>query len=144
MPPPDRCHDRRVTPHAFPTLTRECARLTELHGIDANQSLRAFLTSLVGGGRNVDKLIADGIRANRDELVRHQGFPAEITPHQDRLLRLLAHGLDMPDIAATLGLNVETIRSHGKHVRHRLGARTAAHAVALHIIGTELGLITVR
>lgn len=54
-----------------------------------------------------------------------------LTPRQNDVLRLLAEGLRDAEIAAELGVNVETVKTHLKKARRALGARNRAHAVAL-------------
>lgn len=54
-----------------------------------------------------------------------------LTPQQTRILKLLANGASQPEIADYLGCSVETIRTYTADLRSRIGARTAAHAVAI-------------
>jgi len=54
-----------------------------------------------------------------------------LTPRQADVLGLMARGLTALEVAALLGLTVETVKDHGKHARKRLGARNTAHAVAI-------------
>ncbi len=53
------------------------------------------------------------------------------------VLLLIARGLSNAEIADNLGLSIETIRTHVKHVYMKTGARDRAHAV---IIAYESGL----
>jgi LuxR family quorum sensing-dependent transcriptional regulator len=52
------------------------------------------------------------------------------TPRELAVLRLIAAGNTTDEIAKSLGLGEETIRSHLKKVQARLGARNRAQAVA--------------
>ncbi|WP_143027677.1 response regulator transcription factor [Lentzea albidocapillata] len=54
-----------------------------------------------------------------------------LTPRQRQVLALVAEGLSDPDIAQSLDVSVATVRTHARELRHRLGARDRAHAVAL-------------
>lgn len=63
------------------------------------------------------------------ELARGQRRP-RLSEHQRLTLALLANGRSLDEIAAALGVGTETVRSHIKTARRRLGARTASEAVA--------------
>ncbi len=52
------------------------------------------------------------------------------TPRELAVLRLMAAGRTADEIARSLGLSEETIRSHIKKVQAKLGARNRLHAVA--------------
>jgi len=64
-------------------------------------------------------------------------FAEELTGREAEVLALVARGLSNAEIAQTLGLSIETIRTHVKHVYMKTGARDRAHAV---IIAYESGL----
>jgi DNA-binding CsgD family transcriptional regulator len=53
-----------------------------------------------------------------------------LTPRELAVLRLLAEGNRVADIAKHLGLGQETVRSHLKKAQARLAARNSTHAVA--------------
>ena len=71
--------------------------------------------------------------------VKRLGKGAFLTPRELAVLRLLAAGKRIRDIAASLGLGEETVRSHLKKAQAKLGVRDRTHAVAqairLHLIG---------
>ena len=52
------------------------------------------------------------------------------TKRQEEVLQLLAEGLTDSEIARRLHLSVGTARTHVKHIREALGARTRGEAVA--------------
>jgi DNA-binding CsgD family transcriptional regulator len=54
-----------------------------------------------------------------------------LTERELGILLSLADGASLVEIARNLLLSVETIRSHMASVREKLGAKNAAHAVAL-------------
>jgi DNA-binding CsgD family transcriptional regulator len=62
----------------------------------------------------------------------------KLTDLQLRVLELAAEGLTQDEIAARLGVSVQTIKSHLKAIRLRLAARSTPHAVA---IGFRVGLL---
>jgi DNA-binding NarL/FixJ family response regulator len=64
-------------------------------------------------------------------------FAEALTAREAEVLALVARGLSNAEIAETLGLSIETIRTHVKHVYMKTGARDRAHAV---IIAYESGL----
>ena len=64
-------------------------------------------------------------------------FAEALTARESEVLALIARGLSNAEIADNLGLSIETIRTHVKHVYMKTGARDRAHAV---IIAYESGL----
>jgi len=73
----------------------------------------------------------------RDEPVRRQ-FAEALTGRESEVLALIARGMSNAEIAEALGLSIETIRTHVKHVYMKTGARDRAHAV---IMAYETGLV---
>ncbi|HSI81408.1 MAG TPA: response regulator transcription factor [Solirubrobacterales bacterium] len=63
---------------------------------------------------------------------------AGLTRRQREILQLLADGQSTTEVAHTLGLSTETVRTHTKAALARLGAHDRAHAVA---IALRAGLI---
>ena len=55
----------------------------------------------------------------------------ELTPRQTEILWAIADGRSNADIAAELGLGLETIKSHSACILRKMRARNRAHAVAL-------------
>ena len=70
--------------------------------------------------------------ANSRALVASEPAPMEcwLTRREMQVLRLLATGRTYRQIAAELLLSEETVRSHVKHILHKLDAPDRAHAVA--------------
>jgi DNA-binding CsgD family transcriptional regulator len=70
--------------------------------------------------------------------VKRLGKGTSLTPRELAVLRLLASGKRIRDIATALGLGEETVRSHLKKAQAKLGVRDRTHAVAqalrLHLI----------
>ncbi len=54
----------------------------------------------------------------------------DLTDRQREILTLVADGVCRQQIAATLHISLETVKSHLKAIRLRLGATNNAHAVA--------------
>ena len=64
------------------------------------------------------------------DLQRTATLTRQPTPRELAVLRLVAGGKTVDEIAQSLGLGEETIRSHLKKVQAKLGARNRLHAVA--------------
>ena len=62
----------------------------------------------------------------------------DLTRRQLQVLVLVAQGGTSRMIAEELGIARDTVRTHAEAMKHRLGARTLAHAVA---IGFEYGIL---
>ena len=56
--------------------------------------------------------------------------PAELTPREAAVLRLLASGARNADIARRCGVSVNTVKTHLRSVFRKLGVETRAQAVA--------------
>jgi len=54
-----------------------------------------------------------------------------LSPRQDEVLRLLAHGLQNKEIAVTLGIGERTAKFHVESVLRKLGATNRTEAVAI-------------
>jgi DNA-binding CsgD family transcriptional regulator len=64
-----------------------------------------------------------------------------LTRRERELLILLARGCSYAEIAAQLGISPHTVGSHVKNCYRKLGARSAAHALARAL---ELRVLAVR
>ena len=79
-----------------------------------------------------------GAFASAQSEPRQRQFAETLTGRESEVLALIARGLSNAEIADTLGLSIETIRTHVKHVYMKTGARDRAHAV---ILAYETGLV---
>ena len=61
---------------------------------------------------------------------RWMGKRARVTPRELAVLRLVSMGKRTEEVAKSLGLGEETVRSHLKKVQAKIGARNRAHAAA--------------
>jgi DNA-binding CsgD family transcriptional regulator len=57
--------------------------------------------------------------------------PGALSARESEVILLVAEGLRNNEIAVRLSLSEETVKSHIRHGRVKLGAHTRAHAVAL-------------
>ena len=57
--------------------------------------------------------------------------PAPLTEREREVLNLLSLGYTGPEIAESLVLGVDTVRTHIRNLKRKLGARTLPHLVAL-------------
>ena len=63
-----------------------------------------------------------------------------LTTRERQVLTLLALGETNQSIAAELHLSPETIRNHTRSARHKLGARSRSHAIAIEVQTSQLDL----
>ncbi|MBD0691906.1 response regulator transcription factor [Streptomyces sp. CBMA123] len=63
---------------------------------------------------------------------------AALTGREEEVLRLMATGLSNPEIAETLTVSLETVKTHVGNVLTKLGAQNRTHAV---VIAYESGLV---
>jgi DNA-binding NarL/FixJ family response regulator len=62
-----------------------------------------------------------------------RGARRRLSPRQLEVLRFLAAGASLPQIAEELSLSETTVKTHARDALRRLGAKNRAHAVALAI-----------
>lgn len=65
------------------------------------------------------------------DLLRLAVEGTELTKREREVLRLRALGRTGPATAKELGISYETVRTHARNARARLGAKTTAEAVAV-------------
>jgi len=63
---------------------------------------------------------------------------AALTGREEEVLRLMATGLSNPEIAESLTVSLETVKTHVGNVLTKLGAQNRTHAV---VIAYESGLV---
>ena len=64
------------------------------------------------------------------EIAKRTGSRARLTQRELSVLKIASDGRTMEEIAGALSLGVETVRSHFKKAKAKLGARNRTHAVA--------------
>ncbi|MFJ9520550.1 response regulator [Kitasatospora sp. NPDC101801] len=90
--------------------------------------------------RLLTRLIATYVRAPHDARPVPAG-PADLTPREVEVWRLMATGLDNSGISGALDLSVSTVKNHITALFAKLGVRDRAQAV---IAAYESGLVTAR
>ena len=102
--------------------------------------LQLSLASLQRGGAPIDPVIARRILAlmapapARGPLAKIDAPPsqagtAELSEREMDVLQLVAQGLSNREIAATLGLSINTVECHAKNIYRKLAVRSRAAAV---------------
>ena len=90
-----------------------------------------------------DRLVADSHRARQDRLT--PAFKAQalnaLSPRETDILTLIAGGLSNKEIARSLYIGPETVKSHLKSVFTKLGVEKRAQAVSR---AQTLGLVTTQ
>ena len=86
--------------------------------------------------RATERLIASVVTV---EPARHSAAFESLTDRESEVLVLAARGLSNVEIAEELGVSIQTIKTHLKHVYMKIGARDRVQAV---IAAYEHGLVT--
>ena len=98
-------------------LLKQAAGNELFNAIHAAMNGRIYLTPLITG-----------------EVLQNMGAPSEaaereLTMRQREVLRLLAQGKRMKEIAAELDISVRTVENHKAHLQHILGLASTADLV---------------
>ena len=62
---------------------------------------------------------------------------ARLTRREEEILELIAKGYANKEIASRLGISVETVRPHIRHIYEKLQVHSRAEAIALKLGGTR-------
>jgi DNA-binding NarL/FixJ family response regulator len=108
----------------------------------AEKAFSAGAQGVVSKGDQSGDLLKAVLLASRGKRYASPAFAAraeradfdELSPKQLTALRLLAQGLERKQIADSMGIGEETVKTHLSEVRRKLGARTSAQAVAIGLI----------
>jgi PAS domain S-box-containing protein len=86
-----------------------------------------------------DPALAEAVRANVASSNNHSGRRTRtLSPREREVLALLARGLTGEQIAERLVLSPETVRTHIRNAREKLGASTRVEAVTMALLGREI------
>jgi two-component system nitrate/nitrite response regulator NarL len=106
------------------------------------EALRSGCSGIVTKGRSIADLLAAVRAAANGETVLSRGALERVvnavdedaigllSERQVEVLRLTAEGLDVPEIAARLGVSVVTVRNHLQGCIRKLGVHSKTHAVS--------------
>jgi PAS domain S-box-containing protein len=99
------------------------------------------LVGIVGVSIEIgDPVLAEAVRTVVDEGMRPQRRTRALSPREREVLALLARGLTGEQIAERLVLSPETVRTHIRNAREKLGASTRVEAVTMALLGREIQL----
>jgi len=96
-----------------------------------SRALRGALVGEAAITRQLGMRLIDELYRQSEPGPRLRPAGGELTGREWQVLDLLIDGAGTADIAETLGLAVETVRSHIKHVLRKLGVRTRHEAVEI-------------
>lgn len=97
------------------------------------QELRAIIALIAKGGRHVPKAYRDTGQCERTDMAAEFDHPklAQLTPQQQRIMRLICRGKPNKQIAYELNLAEATVKAHITALLRRLGVRNRTQAVVL-------------
>lgn len=146
--------DRRGRPFADSVAPehRQRARTNFARKVVGKTTTIFDLTVLDGAGERVTVRVTSAPMRREGEIIGIFGIgiplpqpPApsrsrldDLTPRQQEVLRLLAEGLDTPEIAKRLGVADETARNHIRALLRATGAHSRLEAV---LMGLRLGVV---
>lgn len=88
------------------------------------------LREAVDGGAPMSPVVASRVLGLFRDFRPHQRAEHDLTPHEIRLLRLLAEGHTYKTAAAELKVSINTISFHIKHIYEKLHVHSKSEAVA--------------
>jgi len=88
----------------------------------------AAVISCAGGSGYVPTQLASGLANELRQ--RSRGDATLLSPREAEIIKLIAEGLSVPDIAGQLHLAPTTVRTHVQHLYEKLGVNDRAAAVA--------------
>ena len=96
-----------------------------------SRALRGALAGEAAISRQLGMRLIEELYRQSEPNPRLRPAGGELTGREWQVLDLLIDGAGTAEIANTLGLAVETVRSHIKHVLRKLGVRTRSEAVEI-------------
>lgn len=95
------------------------------------RALRAARAGEIVVSRGTTAALVERLRTIRENALGLRPVASTLTRREWEVLDLLCAGMTVQDAAETLTLSVETVRSHVKNLRRKLGARSRGEAVSL-------------
>jgi PAS domain S-box-containing protein len=97
------------------------------------------LVGIVGASIEIgDPSLADAVRAFGGNIPQPARRTRALSPREREVLALLARGLTGEQIAERLVLSPETVRTHIRNAREKLGASTRVEAVTVALLTREI------
>ena len=96
-----------------------------------SRALRGALNGEAAISRQLGARLIDELYRQSEPHPRLRPAGGELTGREWEVLDMLIDGASTSDIARRLGLAVETVRSHVKHVLRKLGVGTRGEAVEI-------------
>jgi len=97
------------------------------------------LVGIVGVSIEIgDPELAEAVRSARGDGAQSARRTRALSPREREVLALLARGLTGEQIAERLVLSPETVRTHIRNAREKLGASTRVEAVTMALITREI------
>lgn len=113
-----------------------------LHKSAEVPELLAAIRSVAGGANLLDPSLTSrwlrSLGRRRDDQWRARVTRDALSPREQEILVALAGGATVAAIAATLGIAADTVETHIRNLRGKLGASSRLEAV---VIGLRLGLV---
>lgn len=88
--------------------------------------LEAIREALSGGIYVTPSIDREVVRVRMERTSRRGDGPAELTPRQREVLRLLADGKSLKEVAAILKVSIKTVEFHKYRIMNKLGLHTNA------------------
>lgn len=121
-------------PELLQVIERRVVAVVPRDGGSDDRLLCAVLTAAAGGGLMPPRLLGGLLqhveRLHREVLAPRGLSPSGITPREAEVLRLMADGLETPEIAARLCYSQRTVKNVLHGLTSRFNLRNRAHAVA--------------
>jgi DNA-binding CsgD family transcriptional regulator len=109
-----------------------------VEGPDRTGRWMVHVVRVADRARRIERYVARVAR--RSEEIREAvgvAAPRDLSPREAEILDLLAEDEDPSRIAARLGLSYVTVRNHVQHAIAKLGAHSAAEAVAMRLLAAD-------
>jgi DNA-binding NarL/FixJ family response regulator len=101
--------------------------------------LRSALIDVLTGGAPMSSEIARRVVESFRQKPRGHDDNIRLTAREEETLMLLTKGYSNKEIADRLGVSIETVRSHLKHIYEKMHVQSRAGAVARYMSGNHVG-----
>jgi len=126
-----------MCPSTFPTLAVEGERASRLFNIDIEATFRDWMTDMLGPEK-AEALIREKREMPRYSTKLGAWDGPDLSSRERECISLLACGYQRREIAAELGLGLETVRQYLGRAYFKLRAANGNHAIVLAALVGEL------